>query len=294
MKNSKDGVRPLVGMLVVLSQVALGAQQAPPLPEREAFIAQVRAHLRTDEDLQSQYTYLERRQAIRISKLGKVHLGDVRLFQVYPAREPGQTYKRLIAVNDAPLDPQLLRQRDEARQKVLTDRASLRPHETPAERARRERAEAAARQRQQDVVDDVFRVYDIALVGRDTLDGRRMIVATLTPRARVPTRSQIGKYFPKFRGRAWVSEDDYQVAKAELEATDDILMGWGILGRVHQGSRLTIDRRKINEEVWLPARMSFEVAGRALFRKFRVQAVTEFSDYQKFVVTDSETYSTPD
>lgn len=283
----------VLALIVVLAASALAGGQAPtsPVPDRDAFVAEVRARLRTDEELQSRYTYSEKRQQIRVSKLGKVQLGQTRLFQVYPSPEPGQTYRRLMAVDGVPLNPDVLKARDEARQKSLVDQAAIRARETPRERMRRERKEADARQEQQETVDDVFRVYEIDLVGRETVDGYQSVVATLEPRPNVSTRSTVGKYFSKFRGRAWVSEHDHQVVKVEMEAVENLLVGWGILGRVHKGSRMLVERRKINDEVWLPARVTFEVAGRSLLvRKFSVRAVTEFSEYRKFDVATSETF----
>ncbi len=251
----------------------------------------MRARLRTDQELQAQYTYVERQQRIRISKLGKVQLGDTRLLEVYPGIEPGQTYRRLTAVNDVPLDPLVLRQRDEARRKYLADRAEILAHESVAARAARERKHAEARQRQQEVVDDVFRVFEVRLAGEETIDGHRMVVLDLTPRAGVSTRSKPGKYFAKFRGRAWVTADDYQVVKADLEASSDILMGLGLVGRVKKGSRFIFERRQVGGEVWLPARVVIEAVGRSLLvNKFSVRAITEFSDYRKFTVTTEETF----
>ena len=264
-----------------------------PLPDREAFLAQVRARLRTDDELQNQYTYLEKRQEVRVGKLGKVQLGDVRLFEVYPPAAPGDAaYRRLIAVNGASLSPDVLRQRDQERQQFLADRTASLAHESPADRARRERKQADERQRRQDQIDDVFRVYEMNLTGRDTIDGHSAIVVSLTPRAGVETRSEVGKYLSRFGGQAWVSEDDEQPIKLEVEAQKDLLMGLGILARIERGSRLTWERRKVNDEVWLPARTKMEIAGRTLLvRKFSVAAETEFSDYKKFDVTSSETYT---
>lgn len=274
--------------------VMLGATAGPPgtLPDRDTFIAEVRARLRTDEELQNQYTYVEKRQRIRISKLGQVELGDTRLFEVYPGSGPGQRYRRLIAVNDVPLDAGVLQQRDAARQKYLVDRAEILAQETLAERGSRERKQAEDRQRQQDIVDDVFRIFEIRLIGEDTIDGQRVIAASLTPRAGVAARSRVGKYFPKFQGTAWVSADDYQVIKADLEASSDVLVGLGLVGRVHKGSRFTFERKRTHD-VWLPARVEIELIGRTLLvRKFSVRAVTEFSDYRKFAVTTAETFDT--
>jgi hypothetical protein len=283
------GVWISVGWILAASYV--DGRQSPALPDRDTFIAQVRTRLRTDEELQSQYTYLENRQEIRVGRFGHVGIADVRLFEVYPSTEPGQTYRRLLAVNGVPVARDVLQKRDEARQKYLADRTLIRARETPAEQTRREQREAETRQRQQEIVNDVFRAFEIEVVGRDTVDDHRVILVTLTPRAGVATRSRPGKYFPMFRGRAWVSEDDYQVVKVELEAVNDILVGGGIVGRIHQGSKVTLERRMVNNEVWLPARMTIELDGRAvLFRTFHLQAVTEFSDYRRFEVSTSETY----
>lgn len=274
----------------------VAAQSGPgtPLPDRDRFIGEVRRHLQSDEDLQSQYTYLERRQDVRVSKLGKIRIGDIRLFEVYPSNGGGGTYRRLIAVNGVPLPAQELERRDAERRRHLEERALSREHETPDQRRKREQREADNRRRRQERIEDVFRAYDIELVGRDIIDGESMIVVSLEPRPGAQTRSDRGKYLKKLRGRAWVAERDAQVVKVEVEAIDDLLIGWGIAGRVHEGSRLTFERRKVNDEVWLPFREQIEVSGRALvFRKFRVELVTEYSEYRKFEVATRETYAVP-
>jgi len=292
-------VRPIarwICSVAIASSVSISAaaQSASPLPNAEEFIAHVRAHLRSDEDLQRQYTYLERRQRIRVSKLGKVHLDDTRLFEVYPSPERGQTYRRLLSIDDHPLSPDDLHRRDEARQKLLADRSLIRARETPAERASRERTEAQARQEQQEIVDDVFRTYALKPTDRDLIDGRRAIVIEVTPRPGATVRSQLGKYFSKVHGRAWVGEDDFQVMKVELQAAEDILVGWGLLARIHKGSQFSIERRRINNEVWLPSSMRISLAGRSLLlRSFRVDALTEFFDYRKFTVDAREDYRLP-
>jgi hypothetical protein len=89
-----------------------------------------------------------------------------------------------------------------------------------------------------------------------------------------------------------VTAGEHQVVKADLEASSDVLVGLGLVGRVHKGSRFTFERKRINE-VWLPARVVIELVGRTLLvRKFSVRAVTEFSDYRKFAVSTAETFDT--
>ena len=141
------------------------------------------------------------------------------------------------------------------------------------------------------MVDDGFAVYDIKLEGQEARDGCQMTIAALTPRPNVNTRTEFGGYFKKFKGRAWVCQDDYQVARIEMEAIDDITIGWGLLGRVHEGSKFTFTRKKVNGEIWLPAEAKFEASGRTLmFRKFQLFTVTSYSDYKKFNVATDVTY----
>ena len=75
---------------------SLRPQSSPasaPLPDVSAFTAQVRARLRTDRALQAQYTFMERREEISVSKLGKVKDGPVKVYRGVPVggpREPLQ------------------------------------------------------------------------------------------------------------------------------------------------------------------------------------------------------------
>ena len=64
--------------------------------------------------------------------------------------------------------------------------------------------------------------------------------------------------------------------------------GWGIVGRLHSGTVAEFERRKINGEVWLPARVEIKGTGRALLRRFRIDSVTVYSDYKKFNVSTDE------
>jgi len=270
---------------------APAATPAPALPDANELIRKVREHLRTDRELQTQYTYLEKRRDVKVSKLGKVSVGPERTFEVYPGDRPGRTYKRLVAVDGKPLDPAELTQRDDEHRQAVLAGVEREKNESADDKARRLKKEADERREERETVDDGFAVYDIQLVGQEQMDGCRMVVASLTPRQNVQTRTDLGGYFKKFKGRAWVCEDDYQVARVEMEAIDDITIGWGLVGRVHEGSKFTFLRRKVNNEIWLPAEAKFEASGRTLlFRKFQLFTVTSYSDYKKFNVDTSVTY----
>jgi len=258
-----------------------------PLPELESFAAQVKARLRTDRALQANYTFLERRQEVEVSKLGKVSVGSTKTYEVYPSRDPGNTYKRLVAVDGAPIDARELEKND------AKHRADLEAQEgTPDARAKHAREVADERQKEHEAIEEIFRVFEMRIVGREDLRGYQTIVGTLEPRRSYKPKTDDGQVMKRFRARVWINEADYQLARVDLEAIDDVTYGWGILGRLHKGAKITYERKKVNDEVWLPARLRILGTGRSvLFRTFAIDSTTEWSEYRKFGVKTEETYA---
>jgi hypothetical protein len=272
---------------------AAAAAPGTPAASQNAseLIRKVREHLRLDTELQTQYTYLEKRRDVKLSKLGKVMVGSVRTFEVYPGDRPGRTYKRLIEVDGQRLAAAELDRRDEEHRQAVLANFEREKNESADDKAKRLKKEADEQREQKQIIDDGFAVYDITLVGQEARDGCQMTIAALTPRPNAQTRTDLGGYFKKFKGRAWVCLDDYQVARIEMEAVDAVTIGWGLLGRVNEGSKFTFTRKKVNGEIWLPAEAKFEATGRTLlFRKFELFTVTSYSDYKKFNVDTSTTY----
>jgi len=284
------GVACLASVICLALAIAHPAAQ-PPAQDAGELIRKVREHLHLDRELQTQYTYLEKRRDVKVSKLGKVTVGPVRTFEVYPGDRPGRTYKRLIEIDGQRLAPTELERRDgEHRQAVLAG-VEREKNESAADRAKRQQKEADEKREERQIIDDGFAVYDIKLVGQETRDGCQMTIAALTPSPNAQTRTERGCYFKKFKGQAWVCREDYQVARVEMEAIDDITIGWGLLGRVNEGSKFTFTRKKVNGEIWLPAEAKFDASGKTLlFRKFQLFTVTSYSDYKKFNVETSTTY----
>ncbi len=163
-----------------------------------------------------------------------------------------------------------------------------------ADRTKLARDQNKARQERTDLVDDVFSVYDIAMLGREPVDGHETIAFAITPRPNAPTKTRDGKWLRYFKGRAWVSESDFELAKLEVEAIADLSMGMGLVARVHKGTRMSFERRKINDEAWLPAKAQYTISGRILLLKRLHEGGTyEYSNYRKFTVDTSTTIAAP-
>jgi hypothetical protein len=270
------------------------AAAAGELPVPAEFVRKVREAVLLDYEMQKDYTYIEKRRDVKLTGLGKVTVGPIRTFEVYPSKERGKTYKRLVAIDGKPLDPTDLAQRDDAHRQSMIARIEQEKHETPTQRTARLKKDTEDRREREAIMDDAFAIFEPTVARREVLDGQPVLVATLAPRARAQPKTREGKWMKKFHGHIWVSESDYQIAKVEMTALDDLTIGLGIVGRVHEGSRVTFVRRKVNDDVWLPAEARMEATGRTLlFRSFKFNTITTYSDYKKWSVETSVTYDVP-
>jgi hypothetical protein len=265
---------------IVLLLVALPHAQERPLPDYDTFAAQVRVHLATDTERQSGYTFVERRTEQRVNGEGRVTKESSKVYEVYPGLGGEDRYRRLIEENGRPVPADELAKQDRERQKQVE------AYERSLQKARREYADA---------VDDIFRVYDIAMVRRELIEGHDTIFATLTPKPDVKPRTDSGKIMQHFRAKAWISESDYELVRVEIEAIDTLSFGFGLLARVHKGTVATYQRRKVNDEAWLPAQVTWTGSARLfLVRRLRLRGISEYSNYRKFTVETTTTVAPPD
>ena len=282
-----------VALGIVASSLTALAQERP-LPDAAAFLAEVRKGLQTDEQLQSGYTYVETRRQLKLDKSGRSTKETVKVFESYPGL-PGEEerWERLIAEDGKPLSADELQKQDRERQKKAQE--YVRKLETQPEKVRREHARAREKYSREmtETLDELFLVYEMRMVGRETIDGHDTIEFALTPRPHAKPRTRDGKIMKNFNARAWISESDYELARVDVEAIDTVSIGLGLLARVHKGSRLSFTRRKINDEIWLPATTTYTASARiGLVKMMRVGGTSQFSDYRKFTVGTTTTYTT--
>ena len=280
--------------LVVLFLLLLAAPVAQdrPLPDYDTFAAEVKKHLATDEERQSGYTFMERRIEQKLDGSGRAKDETVKVFEVYPGLPGEERYRRLVEENGKPVPPAKLAKQDRERREEAEDYARTLSNVSRQQAAAR--AHEKARREYQAAIDDLFRIYDIRMIRREPIDGHATIFATLAPKPRVKPLTDDGNIMRHFKARAWISESDYELVRVEIEAIDTLSFGLGLLARVHKGTVATYERRKVNNEVWLPAEVTWMASARvALLRRLRLRGVSEFSNYRKFTVDTSTTYKPP-
>ena len=268
---------------------ALRGQETPsidrPLPEVRGFLDKVRQGLHTDDYLLEEYTFTERRLEQRLDGNGRIKEEKREVFEVYPSARAPFTYRRLVERDGRPLPAAEIAEQDRDHEKKV---AKATGGGATAEEKRR-RALAEREQRERKVVDELFDIYDIAFVRRESLEGRLAILVTFQPRPGIKPSTRAGKVMQKFSGRAWVDEEDYQVVRAEAELLDTFSYGLGVLARLYKGAVASFQRRKVNGEVWLPSEARFRGKARLLLLKgLHVDSRSEYSDYKKFQVATDE------
>jgi hypothetical protein len=280
--------------LFLVPVVLLGTVSAQdrPLPDRDTLIAEVKSRLAPDESRQRGYMFLERRTEQKVDASGRTTEESVRVFEVYPGLPGQERYRRLIEENGQPVSADELARQDRERQDDVE--AYSRKLASSDERARLDRAAERRRARYAAATDDIFRVYDIQVTGREPIEGHAAIVATLTPKEDAQPQTDEGRIMSHFKARAWISESDYELMRAEIEAIETLSFGFGIIARVHKGTVATYERSKVDEEVWLPERVTWTASARVLLLKsLRRRGTSEFSNYRKYTVDTSTTYKAP-
>jgi hypothetical protein len=268
--------------------------QERPFPDQDAFLAEVRTHLQTDQALQSSYAYVETRREQKIDGKGRPTGESVKVFENSPGLPGERRWERLIEEDGMPVPAGELARQDRDRQKKAQEIARRMDREPRKEHARQLRAWEEYQRETAATVDDIFRVFDIRPVGREIIDGHDTIAFRLTPRRDAKPRTRDGGMMRRFVVNAWVSERDYELVRLHAEATGTVSIGFGLLARIHKGARFAFERRQVNGEVWLPSTYSYSGTARVgLLKTIRRAGSSEFSHYRKFTVETSSQHATP-
>ena len=286
---------PRVAAAAVLClTMPLSAAAQRPLPDQQQFLEEVRKRLDTNDQRQSGYMYVETRREQKLDKAGRPTGESVKVLESYPGLPGERRWERVLSVDGRAVPPADLEKGDRQRQKHVEEYARAAAKDPAAERAKQERERAREQRERGESIDDAIRIFDVKMLGRETLEGHDTIVCSLTPRPSVKPRTRVGNIMRNFVGRAWISESEYELVRLDVTAIDTVSFGFGVLARLHKGSQASFQRRKVNGEAWLPAMASYTMSARiGLFAVFRRGATFEYSNYKKFGVDSTYRIASP-
>jgi hypothetical protein len=269
----------LISSLLVAA--ASAGQRTNGLPDRDTFLTEVRKRLAGNEVLQSRYRYRERVTRLRFNPFGQMGTGPVDVFEVYPVAD-GLTYRRLVERNGEPVPANEVAEADRAFMQEYHDWKRNIAREGRDERAERLRKLAEKHAEDRARADEALRMFTFTLERRDVLEGQPVIVVSFKPKPDARPRSREAKIAASFAGVAYVHEHEYELMRVEAEAIRDTTFGYGVIARLHKGTKAVARRQKIGN-AWLPVETRMTGTGRALlFRRVEINYLRQYFDYRPF------------
>jgi hypothetical protein len=293
MGSLRSPLRLLTLFFLFMLPGSLGAQDPlPDLPDRDTFLGQIRAHLRGDRLLQSQYTFNLKQTEIRFDRSGNPAKTEVNEYEIFPSLDEDLTYRRHISKNGEPLSPDEIAKQDREHDRKLKKSEKALAKAGVDKQIRYNERQEEERRKEDRIIDEIFHLYDFAIVRREVIDGCPAILLSFQPNPRYKPATSEAKLLMKLSGQAWFCEADQQLMRVEVKLLENISFGLGFLARLNKGATATFQRRRVNNEIWLPEEAHFSGTARLLLIKgLRLEMVSEFSNYRKFTVETSIKYS---
>jgi len=265
----------LFGSLFAFSAAVSLAQDAPvPLlqsevDEQHTLLERVIANQKKDDLAQSTYERLERLEL----RKGSGSQPEIKTTRAVPA---GTGIDRIpVGPDGKPVDPAAYRAELEKLEHALSWAAE-------DGRAQREAYEKIAKKQKEraDLIDATRNAFIFTFIALEPRGDRTLSKYSLVPNPAYKPTSRATAIFSKVRGYLWIDEDAAQLARAEIEVTDDISIG-GFLAKVYKGSHFLQERYELAPGLWFATYSQYDFDGRRLFVSFGIHEHTSYSQYRR-------------
>jgi hypothetical protein len=119
-------------------------------------------------------------------------------------------------------------------------------------------------------------------------NGRDTIAVDFAGDPHAKTKSRFEEVIRDMVGTAWVDEQDRTLVKAQGHFLNTFKIGGGLVVNIQKGTSFSMEQRKVNNEVWLPAMVEGQGEARTLlFFNLHGSVQGVESDYRKFKATST-------
>lgn len=251
-----------------------------PLPDIVALMHEVEAHQKASEAIQKDYLYHEIATAVENNGHGGVKKTETKEFDVFWLNSV--EVQKLVKKDGKELTAE--------EQKKESERIDK---EVAKAKERRSKAEAKGQEMDSHGHEEVT-VSRFLELGRFTnprrvkVNGRDTIAVDYEGDPKAKTRNRFEDVIRDLAGTIWVDEDDRSISRIEGRFLRPFKIGGGLVVNIKQDTSFAMEQRKINDEIWLPARVDGKGAARALlFISFNGSIQVVDSDYRKFKATST-------
>jgi hypothetical protein len=240
--------------LFAQASLRAGGEDARPLPDPPTFLAAVRANLQRSQGEQSRFAYKERRTELNTNPFGRLGTGDIIVYDFVPNADGTMVTRRLVERNG---------------------KATSGEEAEPQQRARNPRPQPRRN------LEDIADALNFTVDRREIVNGRPFILVNFAARPNAKPQTREGKIVRAFTGTIWVDEDAREIERMEGVAVDDLSLGFGLVARLNEGTKVYVKREPFRDGLWVPTTVRFTGEGRAmLFRKLSLNFVIDWFDYR--------------
>jgi len=275
-----DSVR--VNETIARSEFDFPVLSNEPLPDIPALLQEVQANEDKVEQILDSYSFNQKTIMRELGKDGILREKESETNQLTFYK--GYRIKRLIEKNGRPLnekdqanaDKDAAKQVEEIEKKIAKDESragKLDSKGAPSEDSRRIS------------IAEVLRASKLINPRRERFRGRDCVVFDFEPNPDFDTKNakSVLKFFGKTAGVMWIDEKDKEVARIEAVLFESLNIGGGVLAKFKKGATFTLDKERINDEIWLPTQADINFSLRVLLVKgIDINQVQKFYDYRKF------------
>jgi hypothetical protein len=212
-------------------------------------------------------TYVQRDENRRLDSAGRVKSKEI-------------SVSRTILVNGVPFAQLVERNgqrssvEEERKQKEKIDKVKSETSEQRAARVREQEEQTLS------LVREVPKAFDVQFAGEEIVNGRPAYVLQATPCSGYHAQGRYGAMFSKVAGKLWVDKQDLGWIKVDGEVIQPFSIGL-FLARVLRGSHITMEQTRVDDRIWMPARVEVRAATKILFVKsLMIERVLTYSEYR--------------
>jgi hypothetical protein len=149
--------------------------------------------------------------------------------------------------------------------------------ETPGQRTERLRKED---EETLSLVREVPKAFDFQLVGEEVVNGRPAYVVQATPRTDYHAQGKYSSMLSKVAGKLWIDRQDFGWIKVDGQVIQPFSIGL-FLVRVLRGSHITMEQTRVDDRIWMPARVEVQAVAKIFFVKnLVIDRVLTYSEYR--------------
>src|SRR3984885_8516905 len=251
-----------------------------PLPDIEGLMHAVETNQRAAETIEKDYLYRSTWTLKELDGHGGVKKTETQEYDVFWIE--GVPVHRLMKKNGKELSAE-----DQKKESERIDKEIVKVKEK-RRKADEKGKETGPHGEEEVTVSRLLELGRFTNARRVQWNGRDTIAVDFAGDPNAKTKSRFEEVIRDMVGTAWVDEQDRTLVKAQGHFLNSFKIGGGLVANIQKGTSFSMEQRKVNNEVWLPAMVEGQGEARTLlFFNLHGSVQGVESDYRKFKATST-------